>query len=84
MSKRIIYKQIGLYEMLKILYEATISEEPVEVPTFCLKDGSTYDEISTVDLIREIILTEAGAYSYFKWELEDSSLYIEEIGEEDD
>ena len=70
--------------MLKILYEATISEEPVDVPTFFLKDCSTYNEISTVDLIREEILAETGVYSYFKWELEDSSLYIEEIGEEDD
>ena len=69
-------KHITLKEMFEILIECIINQK--EQPTFYYKRGNEYVIIQEVDLMDSRFRTIDGDFSEYEWELEKSTICVEE------
>ena len=69
-------KHITLKEMFEILIECIINQK--EQQTFYYKRGNEYVIIQEVDLMDSRFRTIDGDFSEYEWELEKSTIYVEE------
>ena len=69
-------KHITLKEMFEILIDCIINQK--EQPTFYYKRENEYIIIQEVDLMDSRFRTTDGDFSEYEWELEKSTIYVEE------
>lgn len=69
-------KHITLKEMFEILIDCIINQK--EQPTFYYKRENEYVIIQEVDLMDSRFRTINGDFSEYEWELEKSTIYVEE------
>lgn len=71
-------KNISLVEMINMEVQDMLQGYPSGGLTYYYKDGNgKYHEIVELDLLRGRFVTDNGDFSEFKWELEESCIYID-------
>lgn len=71
-------KNISLEEMINMEVQDMLQGYPSGGFTYYYKDGNgKYHEIVELDLFRGRFVTDNGDFSEFKWELEESHIYID-------
>lgn len=71
-------KNISLVEMINMEVQDMLQGYPSGGLTYYYKDGNgKYHEIVELDLLRGRFVTDNGDFSEFKWELEESHIYID-------
>lgn len=73
-------KNITLKTMFKMEIHDILHNYPSGGRTYYYKNGEgEYHEIIELDLLRGRFVTDDGDFSEFKWELENSNIYIDEV-----
>ena len=70
-------KNISLKEMFDILIDCILNQKE-DYPTFYYKRENEYVIIQEVDLMDSRFRTTYGDFSEYEWELEISTIYVEE------